>query len=209
MHFQLNKAQTCLEFHLDKQTSSYAQKPFRYISSLAFFHSQHSFSAFMQMLAYVDKNLAEKWKKEREQNRNSLPTIWNADNSLNSCFKTPAVSCSLCCKMKVILTCCFVLLSISNAVESRGIRRKKLLADESPDYEASGDYFEVTVKTFEQAALVEATTRKLTSSEESSDDGVTCSQSNFTKVLEGYELENHVLAIFKVNVSSNERELVL
>lgn len=111
--------------------------------------------------------------------------------------------------MKVILTCCFVLLSISNDVESRGIRKKKLLKDESPDYEASGDYFEVTVRNLEQATLVEASTKRATSSEESSDDGVTCSQSNFTQVLEGYELENHVLAIFKVNVSSNERELVL
>lgn len=140
-----------------------------------------------------------------------LPTIPNADNSLNSMnavyFEIPAVSCSLCCKMKVVLTCGLIFLSIFNAVESMGVRRKKLL-DESPDYEASGDYFEVTVKTEQPESVLKTTTKK-TSSEESSDDGVTCSQSNFTQVLAGYDLENHALAIFKVNVSSNERELVL
>lgn len=114
----------------------------------------------------------------------------------------------MCCKMKVILTCGLILLSIFNAAESMGIRRKKLL-NESPDYEASGDYFEVTVKGYDQEDLHETTTKKATSSEEISDDGVTCSQTNFTQVLAGYELENHALAIFKVNVSSNERELVL
>lgn len=111
--------------------------------------------------------------------------------------------------MKVILTCALILLSIFNAAEARGIRKKKLL-DESPnDYDASGDYFEVTVKTFEQENVLETTTKKTSSSEESADDGVTCSQSNFTQVLAGYDLENHALAIFKVNVSLNERELVL
>lgn len=107
---------------------------------------------------------------------------------------------------------CFIVLGCA-LVESRGIRRKKLL-DPTPDYEASGDYFEVTVSATvqEEPELVETTTKKSlpTSSEEvSSDDGVTCSQSNITDVLAGYELENHVLVIFKVNVSANERELIL
>jgi hypothetical protein len=110
--------------------------------------------------------------------------------------------------MKVILTCGLILISLFGAVESRRIRRKKL-SKEAPDYEASGDYFEVTVKTYEQENVLETTTTKTSSSEESSDDGVTCSQSNFTQVLSGYDLENHALAIFKVNVTSNERELVL
>jgi hypothetical protein len=110
--------------------------------------------------------------------------------------------------MKVILMFSFILLSSFDTIESRGIRKKKL-SDEPHDYEASGDYFEVTVKTFEQENVLETTTKKTSSSEESSDDGVTCSQSNFTQVLSGYDLENHALAIFKVNVSSHERELVL
>jgi hypothetical protein len=113
--------------------------------------------------------------------------------------------------MKVNYFCLVVLLTTlhGNLIESRGIRRKKLL-DHTHDYEASGDYFEVTVSNFIQEAPIETTTRKATSSEEvSSDDGVTCSQSNITDILAGYELENHVLVLFKVNVSANERELVL
>lgn len=93
----------------------------------------------------------------------------------------------------------------NNLTESRGIRRKKITVYEGNDYEASGDYFEVTVKNFE--SLSETTTKK--TSETSADDGVTCSQSNFTDVLAGYELENHVLVVFKVNVTASERELVL
>lgn len=113
--------------------------------------------------------------------------------------------------MKVNYFCLVVLLSTlhENLIESRGIRRRKL-SDQHHDYEASGDYFEVTVSNIEREAPKETTTQKATSSEEvSSDDGVTCSSSNFTDVLAGYELENHVLVIFKVNVSANERELVL
>lgn len=94
-------------------------------------------------------------------------------------------------------------------VDSRGIRWKKL-SDQLPDYEASGDYFEVTVSHFEAESLWETTPKTASESDEiSSDDGVTCSQSNFTSVLAGYELQNHVLIIFKVNVSASERELVL
>lgn len=114
----------------------------------------------------------------------------------------------MCRKMKVIFTFALVLLSIFHAVSSRGIRRKKLL-NEVPDYEASGDYFEVTVKSVVQESVLETTTKAASSSEENADDGVTCSQSNFTQVLYGYDLENHALAIFKLNVSSHERELVL
>lgn len=105
-------------------------------------------------------------------------------------------------EMKVKFLCAFIL--CLGVAETRGIRRRKL-AEDSPDYEASGDYFELTVA----PEIVTASTKKLSSSEESSDDGVTCSDSNFTNVLAGYELENHVLVIFKINVSANERELVL
>lgn len=41
------------------------------------------------------------------------------------------------------------------------------------------------------------------------DDGNTCTPSNFTQIFKEYELNNHVLAIFKVNVSANEREVYL
>ncbi|CRK98043.1 CLUMA_CG011412, isoform A [Clunio marinus] len=84
--------------------------------------------------------------------------------------------------------------------------------DETFDYEASGEYFEVTVNNYEVDNISETTTKKSSSStneEASSDDGVTCSQTNITDILAGYDLENHVLVIFKVNVTSNERELVL
>lgn len=88
-------------------------------------------------------------------------------------------------------------------IESRTIN-KKVLRD--ADYEASGDYFE--------NAHDETTTRwdtNLHSSsieEENSDDGVTCSDTNVTKILSAFELENFVLVFFKVNFTSNENELI-
>lgn len=95
-------------------------------------------------------------------------------------------------------------------VDSREIVRKKKLMVQIVDYEASGDYFEVTVNNYEQESLSQTTAKNAPLSEEiSADDGVTCSQSNITEILAGYELDNHVLVIFKVNVSANERELVL
>lgn len=102
----------------------------------------------------------------------------------------------------------FVVLSIlsHNLTESRGIRKKKVVVHEGNDYEASGDYFEITVNDRENVSS--ETTMKNTS-ETSSDDGVTCSQSNFTEIIAMEELENHVLVIFKVNVTASERELVL
>lgn len=97
--------------------------------------------------------------------------------------------------------------------ESREIFRKKKLSVQFGDYEASGDYFEVTVANYEQESLIETISKKPSTSSSSEevqgDDGVTCSQSNVTEVLAEYEIENHVLVIFKVNVTSNERELVL
>lgn len=111
--------------------------------------------------------------------------------------------------MKVSVLEIFLLLSIFNhdLAESRGIRRKKLL-EQTNDYEASGDYFEVTVNSFEHDNFKETTTKK-SFDDMSSDDGVTCSDSNFTDILAGYELENNVLVVFKVNVTANERELIL
>lgn len=113
--------------------------------------------------------------------------------------------------MKVFFCSSFALLLICvpEFTESRGIRKKKLL-EQVNDYEASGDYFEVTVNNYKQENFRETmTTKKPLPEDVPSDDGVTCSQSNITDVLSGYELENHVLIIFKVNVSSNERELEL
>ena len=116
--------------------------------------------------------------------------------------------------MNVKILRVLILLSIlnHNLTDSRGIRKKKLLLEHKleqiNDYEASGDYFEMTVNNFEPENFRETTTRKLFD-DVSSDDGVTCSESNFTDILAGYELENNVLAIFKVNVTANERELVL
>lgn len=117
--------------------------------------------------------------------------------------------------MKVnVLIALFVLSSVA---ESRELRRRKNL-DTLPDYEASGDYFEMTVRVGEVFDVTTATskdrrqeesTESATSAQPATDDGVTCSASNFTDIYAGYELENHVLAIFKVNVTANERELVL
>lgn len=114
-------------------------------------------------------------------------------------------------EMKASVVVSFVLLAIFNqpAAESRAIRRKK--SDPLVDYEASGDYFEITVSNYE---LPESTSKKASSSSSSeeissSDDGVTCSQSNITEVLASYDLDGHVLVIFKVNVTASERELVL
>ena len=95
------------------------------------------------------------------------------------------------------------------------------MLDQFPDYEASGDYFEVTsnanIQHEEKKNLSEMSTSTTTGittttlKEESSweDDGVTCSESNITNVLYGSDLENHVLVIYKINVTANERELVL
>lgn len=126
--------------------------------------------------------------------------------------------------MKVnVLIALFVLVIVT---ESRELRRRKNL-DHFPDYEASGDYFEVTVRQDEVFEVTTATSKdrqqeesttstssensktSSSSSQTATDDGVTCSASNFTDIYAGYELENHVLVIFKVNVTANESELVL
>ena len=76
------------------------------------------------------------------------------------------------------------------------------------DYDASGDYFEVVTTTSEESVTKEQQPSvKSDASDENSDDGVTCSDTNVTQVLSNYELENYVLVLFKVNVSANEREL--
>lgn len=110
-------------------------------------------------------------------------------------------------KVKVLVTLIVLSIFNQNLTEARGIRRKKL-SEQITDYEASGDYFEVTVSNFEQEIFRETTTKK-SFVDVSSDDGVTCSESNFTDILAGYELENNVLVVFKLNVTANERELVL
>lgn len=111
--------------------------------------------------------------------------------------------------MKVLFSTSLALILIlaTNRTESRGIRKKKVSVQVN-DYEASGDYFEVTVNSYKQQSFSETTSKKPLE-DVSSDDGVTCSQSNITDVLAGYELENQVLVIFKVNVTASERELVL
>lgn len=75
------------------------------------------------------------------------------------------------------------------------------------DYEASGDYFEVTMNNVPVEVVSETSTRKDSSLDD--DEGVTCSETNITSILEGYDLDNHVLVIYKINVTANERELVL
>lgn len=90
--------------------------------------------------------------------------------------------------------------------DGRNIRKKKL-SYQSVDYEASGDYFEVTVNNVQLEVSSETSTKKDSSVED--DDGVTCSETNITSILYGYDLDNHVLVIYKINVSANARELVL
>lgn len=78
------------------------------------------------------------------------------------------------------------------------------------DYDASGDYFEVVTTVSEESVTKEQPSVKSDNSDtsdENTDDGVTCSDTNVTQVLSNYELENYVLVLFKVNVSANEREL--
>lgn len=76
------------------------------------------------------------------------------------------------------------------------------------DYEASGDYFEMVMKS-SQLENPEETSTEPTVESPVEDDGVTCSESNITNVLYGFDLENHVLVIYKINVSAHERELLL
>lgn len=125
---------------------------------------------------------------------------------------------------------------ISGVIENTHRKRRKHLPSDGGDYEASGDYFEIEgqVRTTEKlSTLIAATmstllvdassgegsgsefeTSTLSSSSLSStegsdidDDGSTCISTNITRFDDVYELRNHVLAIFKVNVSSNGREL--
>lgn len=98
--------------------------------------------------------------------------------------------------MLSIKVVCFCLISFQFA-------SGKSLKLRDADYEASGDYFEAATVTG-----AEETTKQASSSEEDSDDGVTCSETNVTKVLSSYELENYVLVLFKVNVTANEKELL-
>lgn len=125
---------------------------------------------------------------------------------------------------------------ISGVIENTHRKRRKHLSSDGGDYEASGDYFEIEgqVRTTEKlSTLIAATMSTLlvdagsgegsgsefeTSTQSSSplsstegsdidDDGSTCISTNITRFDDVYELRNHVLAIFKVNVSSNGREL--
>lgn len=125
-------------------------------------------------------------------------------------------------KVHFILSILIILVVISS-VFSRGVssKRRKHLTN---DYEASGDYFEVdggtsTIKTTTTEMMDEengsgemsSTMRSLTTEgpSEIDVDNSTCSTTNITQILSGYELDNHVLAIFKVNVSADERALIL
>lgn len=112
----------------------------------------------------------------------------------------------LVCSFADGLTNCCINNRIVIYSEARIIRKKEL-SDQSHDYEASGDYFEVTVNNAPVEVVSEASTSKESSSDD--DGGVTCSETNITSILDGYDLDNHVLVIYKINVSANERELVL
>lgn len=48
-----------------------------------------------------------------------------------------------------------------------------------------------------------------TEKEEITDDGVTCSVTNFTKIFENHFVEGKVLAIVKLNATENTREFLL
>lgn len=89
------------------------------------------------------------------------------------------------------------------AVVGRNIG-KKVLRD--ADYEASGDYFENAHE--ETSTKNEIKTQSSSLEDENSDDGVTCSDTNVTKILSSYDLENFVLVLFKVNFTANEKELI-
>lgn len=107
----------------------------------------------------------------------------------------------------VLLCVIFVAVLICALCDARGVRKKKL--DAFADYEASGDYFDMTMKSVQLEELRETSTQKAPKEEMAEDDGVTCSESNITNVLYGFDLESHVLVIYKINVSAHERELVL
>lgn len=87
------------------------------------------------------------------------------------------------------------------------VRAKNIARD--ADYDASGDYFEAATIMSEESTTTKQSSvnSESNTSDENSDDGVTCSETNVTQVLSNYELENYVLVLFKVNVSANEREL--
>lgn len=105
--------------------------------------------------------------------------------------------------IKVAL-CALISANFNNLiVESRNIGKKAL---RDADYEASGDYFENAQE--EGTTQKEVKSQSNSSEDENSDDGVTCSETNVTKILSSFELENFVLAFFKVNFTANEQELI-
>lgn len=87
-------------------------------------------------------------------------------------------------------------------------RRRVNLLDESDSGQNNSDYFELVVDDFEVKKNNDLTTTTAPGAD-NQDDGVTCSLTNITDILPGFELENNVLVIFKLNVSANERELIL
>lgn len=107
-------------------------------------------------------------------------------------------------KGALIVPIILILIFYQLSVNAKNIAREA-------DYEASGDYFEImtTTTVSEESTTIQekSTSESDGSEEEDSDDGVTCSETNVTQVLSNYELENYVLVLFKVNVTSNEKEL--
>jgi hypothetical protein len=103
--------------------------------------------------------------------------------------------------------CVCILFSIS--VNAKSIKSKQVA-----EYEASGDYFEVSIDVSAEELIrveneSEIVSTESSAREEGTDDGVTCSMSNVTRVLHEYSLNNYVLVIFKLNVTENLKDLIL
>jgi len=111
-------------------------------------------------------------------------------------------------KATLLLSLLVVLCAHRSLVEARSARWKQLR--DLPDYDASGDYFEMNVDDHELKKVggpTESSSSTASSNEDVDDEGVTCSATNITEILANYYLENHVLVLFRVNVTANEEEL--
>jgi hypothetical protein len=119
--------------------------------------------------------------------------------------------------IKDVLIILFIIFSFYQVAQSKSIQRSQ-----DADYVANPDYFEVisvtsdtkepelSTTTQSYKNLEQQTQPKSSETEEDeNDDGVTCSISNVTDYLSKFEVEHTVLVIFKVNVTENERELIL
>lgn len=101
----------------------------------------------------------------------------------------------------------------------------KSLRNNDEDYDSRSvysDYFDTTEKT--QSNELETTMssngveidknttttsyKSVEENEDETDDGVTCSVTNVTEILSAFYVDNFVLVLFRLNVTSHERELI-